>query len=70
MKKDKILIILHGGDGGNLNMYNDHPGIVTELTWNELSTHRTIEDNLKMPRLIDVLELTNNKIFMNLEINS
>ena len=51
-------------------MYNDHPGIVTELTWNELSTHRTIEDNLKMPRLIDVLELTNNKIFMNLEIKT
>ena len=68
LTKDNVLVILHGGDGGDLNGYYDHPGIVTELTWDELSTYRTIEDNLKMPRLIDVLELTKNKIFMNLEI--
>ena len=68
LTKDNVLVILHGGDGGNLEGYYDHPGIVTELTWEELSTYRTIEDNLKMPRLKDVMELTKNKIFMNLEI--
>ena len=68
LTKDNVLVILHGGDGGNLEGYYDHPGIVTELTWDELSTYRTIEDNLPMPRLIDVMELTKNKIFMNLEI--
>ena len=68
LTKDNVLVILHGGDDGNLEGYYDHPGKVTELTWDELSTYRTIKDNLKMPRLIDVLELTKNKIFMNLEI--
>ena len=52
LTKDNVLVILHGGDGGNLEGYYDHPGIVTELTWDELSTYRTIEDNLPMPRLI------------------
>ena len=66
LTKDNVLVILHGGDDGNLEGYYDHPGKVTELTWDELSTYRTIKDNLKMPRLIDVLELTKNKIYMNL----
>ena len=59
---------MHGGDNGDLEGYYDHPGNVPDLTWDELSTFRTIEDNLTMPRLIDVMELTKNKIFMNLEI--
>ena len=68
LTKDNVLVILHGGDGGNLEGYYDHEGLVTDYTWEELSNFRTIEDNLPMPRLIDVLELTKNKIFMNLEI--
>lgn len=68
LTKDNVLVILHGGDGGNLEGYYDHTGNVKDLTWDELSTYRTIQDNLRMPRLIDVLELTKNKIFMNLEI--
>jgi len=68
LTKDNVLVLIHGGDNGNLDGYYDHPGYVTDLTWDELSTYRTIEDNLKMPRLIDAMELTKNKIFMNLEI--
>ena len=68
LTKDNVLVLIHGGDMGNLDGYYDHPGYVTDLTWDELSTYRTIEDNLKMPRLIDAMELTKNKIFMNLEI--
>ena len=68
LTKDNVPVILHGGSKGNLNGYYDHPGLVTELTWAELSTYRTIEDNLPMPRLRDMMELTKDKIFMNLEI--
>ena len=68
MTKDGVLVILHGGSNGDLEGYYDHPGLVTNLTWEELSQYRTIEDNLPMPRLIDVIELTKDKIFMNLEI--
>jgi glycerophosphoryl diester phosphodiesterase len=68
LTKDNVLVVLHGGSKGNLEGYYDHSGYVTELTWEELSTFRTIEDNLPMPRLIDVMELTKDKIFMNLEI--
>ena len=68
LTKDNVLVIIHGGNNGDLEGYYDHPGLVTDLTWDELSTYRTIEDNLPMPRLIDMLELTKDKIFMNLEI--
>ena len=68
LTKDNVLVLIHGGDMGNLEGYYDHPGNVTDLTWDELSTYRTIEDNLTMPRLSDAMKLTKNKIFMNLEI--
>ena len=68
LTKDNVLVIIHGGNNGDLEGYYDHPGLVTDLTWDELSTYRTIEDNLPMPRLIDMMELTKDKIFMNLEI--
>ena len=68
LTKDNVLVIVHAGDDGNIEEYYDHPGNIMELTWDELSTFRTIEDNLPMPRLIDLLELTKNKLFMNLEI--
>ena len=68
LTKDYIPIILHGGKDGELKGYYDHSGKVTELTWEELQTFHTIEDNLKMPSLRQTMELTKNKIFMNLEI--
>ena len=68
LTKDEVLVVLHGGSKGNLDGYYDHPGYVTELTWDELKEYRTIEDNLPMPKLEDVMELTKDKIFMNLEI--
>ena len=62
LTKDNVLVIIHGGNNGDLEGYYDHPGLVTDLTWDELSTYRTIEDNLPMPRLIDMMELTKDKI--------
>ena len=68
LTKDNIPVILHGGSKGDLRGYYDHPGLVTELTWAELSTYRTVQDSLPMPRLRDMMEITKDKIFMNLEI--
>ena len=69
LTKDNVLVLLHASSrNGNLNGYYDHPGNVIDLTWDELSTYRTIQDNLKMPRLRDLMEIAKNKIFINLEI--
>ena len=68
LSKDNILIILHGSRGSHLNGFYNYSGEATNLTWKQLSTYRTIKDNLKMPRLSDVFELAKNKVFINLEI--
>ena len=68
LTKDKVLVLVHGSTEGELGEYFDHSGNVMNLTWNELSKFRTIQDNLTMPRLSDALKLIKNKIFLNLEI--
>ena len=69
LTKDNVLVLVHGSSIlGSLNGYYDHPGDVIDLTWDELSTYRTIQDNLTMPRLSDLMEIAKNKIFINLEI--
>ena len=68
LSKDNILIILHGSRGSHLNGFYNNSGAATNLTWKELSSYRTIRNNLKMPRLSDLFELTKNKVFINLEI--
>ena len=69
LTKDNVLVLLHGNSReGSLFKYYDHPGNVIYLTWAELSTYKTIKDNLTMPRLSDLMEISKNKIFINLEI--
>ena len=68
LTKDKVLVLVHGSIEGDLGEYFDHSGNVMNLTWNELSKFRTIQDNLTMPKLSDALKLIKNKIFLNLEI--
>ena len=69
LTKDNILVVFHGHTNGSfLNGYYDHSGEVTKLTWNELSSYRTINDSLRMPKLSEVLNLAKNKLFINLEI--
>jgi glycerophosphoryl diester phosphodiesterase len=65
---DKELVLVHGSLEGELGEYFDHSGNVMNLTWNELSKFRTVQDNLTMPKLSDALKLIKNKIFLNLEI--
>ena len=68
LTKDKVLVLVHGSLEGDLGEYFDHSGNVMNLTWNELSKFRTVQDNLTMPKLSDALQLIKNKIFLNLEI--
>jgi glycerophosphoryl diester phosphodiesterase len=68
LSKDKVLVLVHGGALGDLSGFYDHGGSVTNFTWEQLSTFRTVQDHLKMPRLDETMQLTKNKIFMNLEI--
>ena len=68
LTKDKVLVLVHGSTEGELGECFDHSGNVMNLTWNELSKFRTVQDNLTMPKLSDALQLIKNKIFLNLEI--
>ena len=69
LTKDKVLAIVHGkGQWGNLKRFYGVSKSITNLTWKKISKYRTIRDNLKMPRLDEIMELTKNKILLNLEI--
>ena len=69
LTKDNVLVLLHANSReGSLTNYYDHEGNVIDLTWDELSTYRTIKDNLPMPRLSDLMKLAKDKIFIDLEI--
>ena len=69
LTKDNVAVLHHGqGENGDLEGYYVQPGNVTQLTFDELSIYRTVKYGLKMPKLIDVLKLAKNKIFLNLEI--
>ena len=45
LTKDNVLVIVHGGYGGDLKGFYNRPGKVPQLTWDKLSTYRTIRDN-------------------------
>ncbi len=66
LSKDNVLVLVHANKTGGLFNYYNHNGSVIDLTWNELSTLRTVKDNLKMPRLIDLFKLAKNKIYIDL----
>lgn len=69
LSKDNVLVICHGnGENGQLDGIYDQGGNVTDINWKKLSSYKTIYENLKMPTLKDVILLTKNKIFLNLEI--
>ena len=68
LSKDNILVILHGKKGSHLKGFYNYYREATKLTWKELSSYRTIRNNLKIPKLSDLFQLTKNKVFINLEI--
>lgn len=69
LSKDNVLVIYHGwGEFGQLQNLYDHSGNIIETNWKDLSHYKTLADGLNMPTLKDVIELTKDKIFLNLEI--
>ena len=68
LSKDNVLVLVHAGYRGNIaGFYNANYSVVNS-TWDELSKIRTKRGNNSMPRLDEIMKLTKNKIFMNLEI--
>ena len=65
---DKVLVLVHGGFMGDISGYYNAHFKVTNANWDKLSKIRTRRGNFSMPRLDEIMQLTKNKIFMNLEI--
>lgn len=69
LTKDNVAVLHHGyGEFGNIEGYYNHPGNITNSTYEELSKFRTIKNHLKIAKLSTVMKLTKNKISVNLEI--
>ena len=68
LTKDKIPIIIHGGENGNIQKTLNNNGIVSNYNLSQLKSFRTIKGNLTIPTLEEVFQLCKNKIFINVEI--
>ena len=69
LTKDKVLVLVHGsGLWGKLKKFYNVSKSVTNMTWRQISRYRTVKDNLKMPKLEDLIKLAKNKTIINLEI--
>ena len=68
LTKDNVLVLIHGGFMGDISKYYNANYKVVNTEWEKLSKVRTKRDNLYMPKLEEVMQLTKNKIFMNLDI--
>ncbi len=68
LSKDNVLVLVHGGYMGDISGFFNSNYKVVNSSWDELSKTRTKQGNYSMPRLEDIMKLTKNKIFMNLEI--
>jgi glycerophosphoryl diester phosphodiesterase len=69
LTKDKVLVLVHGsGEWGRLKKFYNVSRSVTNMTWKQISKYRTVKDNLKMPKLEELIKLAKNKIIINLEI--
>ncbi len=64
LTKDKIPIVIHGKDTGEIN---ETLGLVNEYIYLEISLIK-LENDSVIPRLEDVFKLCKNKIFLNLEM--
>ena len=65
---DKIPVIVHGNDNGEISNYYNSKGLINKLSLKEIKKFRTLNGNLKMPTLEDVFKICKNKIFINIEL--
>ena len=72
LTKDKIPVIMHGGDEGQLSPHfkvNDKTLLVNDTTFEDMRKLEYIKDSeQKIPTLEEVLDLCKDKIFLNIEI--
>ena len=69
LSKDKVGVLVHGkSPHGEIKHFYNRNYKVIYTNWSQLSTLYTRKGKLKMPKLEDIIKLTKNKIFMNLEI--
>ena len=68
LSKDNVGVLVHGKSSSDIrDSYNRNYKVIY-TNWAQLSTARTKRGNLTMPKFEDIIKLTKNKIFMNLEI--
>ena len=72
LTKDKVPVIMHGGDEGQLNPHfkvDDKTLLVNNITFEEIRKLEFKKDpEQKIPTLEEVLDLCKDKIFLNIEI--
>lgn len=68
LTKDKIPIVIHGSEEGNIKETTNGDGEVHTYTLEDISKFSTNWKNHKIPTLEQVIQLCKNKIFMNIEI--
>ena len=68
LTKDKIPVVIHGKENGEINETTNGEGCVFEHTFRELSAFSSLHKNEPIPSLEEVLFLCKDKIFINIEI--
>lgn len=68
LTKDKIPVIIHGGDKGEINLTTDGKGLIKEINFEDLKKIHTLKGNLNVPTLEEVLQLCKDKTFVNIEL--
>lgn len=68
LTKDKIPVVIHGKDDGDISATTNGKGRVKEMTLSELRQYKTLNGNKDIPMLEEVLKLCKNKIFLNIEL--
>ena len=64
LSKDNVGVLVHGNRLGEIKRFYNKDYIVIYTNWSQLSTLYTKKDNLKMPKLEDIIKLTKNKIYL------
>ncbi|TNV76407.1 hypothetical protein FGO68_gene13413 [Halteria grandinella] len=65
--KDKVLVVAHGGDDGNLKDYGRPEDYIYDWTLEQLQTLDAGEGN-KIPTLEEVFKLFDKQVFINIEL--
>lgn len=68
LSQDKIPVVIHGGDKGEVEENTNGTGMITNILSTSLSLLRTKEMTQPIPTLEEVLQLCKDKIFINIEI--